>query len=164
MKEILSHFIVRIDENGKEKKEPIAQHYEWETGNKLYQKHLEEYKNATEVIKLPTFIDFWDFTDENEERLDLRHFTQQINREYHDFIKQPLTKEMFIGEDAIFVGWEQNKPSILLDGSGVVYSFKKDSDSIIFNPKWISVNGTFVKTIEQALNNNVTLYLNPDKI
>lgn len=133
MKQILEQFLVRIDENGKE-----VESYDISTltsDTKTYP-NLDLSDLATEVIKLPTLSEFI-----KSHKLSNGMFhaeTLGLNVvSYNGFLQQPLTKEMFIGEDAIF------------------YNNKGSETIAVYN---------LYSTIGEALNDKVTLYLNPDKI
>lgn len=161
MKEILTSpkFLVRIDENGKEVEKP-----EFKGDNRMsrvfnYTHQIGKYSEATEVTKLPTLSDFMSCLEDNEPFYKVGHQLSQVwndsenwikSNEYRLFLQQPLTKEMFIGEDAIFVGW-----SIRVEN---------DIQLQVQNVCGCIINLLMHTTIEQISNCNTTLYLNPDKI
>ena len=115
--------------------------------NKVY----ESYNSAQTVYELVTMTEFV----KSSENFRLKDFTSEewYNfgsdvRIFSDFITQPLTKEMFIGDGRIFEG-------------NCVYS---EDDRYIYM-HWLTNVKTAIKlhetkTIEQALNNGVKLYWN----
>ena len=130
------------------------------------------YNNAQTVYELVTMTEFIDelrtkepFYGSGKSRQQ-QGCTQQVSDndnydciiEYCNFITQPLTEEMFIGDGRIFEGWTLER------------DFFDDRDSIrntdrclvIFYMELnkITVLGRTIQTIEQALNNGVKLFWN----
>lgn len=150
MKEILlQYFQVKLDENGKELEEPIGyglgEYYPFKYKTKEeYEKAVLKYNYAQTVIKLPTrtefdnkCVEYWKPTN-----LCLLSCLDDI-LSYKNIVNKPLTLKQFIGEDAIFIEH--------------IHKFKKST----FNIDLILMQ---YSTTEQAINNGVTLYINPDKI
>jgi len=80
---------------------------------------------------------------------------------YADFITQPLTKEMFIGDSRIFEGWEIVDFGKWTKGKHIYGKWITNGEEHLFSEcseRWCLIGRN--RTIEQALNNGVKLYWN----
>jgi hypothetical protein len=164
MKQTLERFKIKVDENGKELKEPNilnppveclslknAGKNEVGINYTTFRKYKEQYQNAREVIVLPSLSEFEKAIDMFFDTMTLEGLSNyyEANHWYRLFITQPLTEGMFVPcDEEGNVLKRPKKPSPLTDVSYKCFDdlrteYQQAKERVIFEGEF-TIKGNYI--------------------